>query len=65
MLKLVNSSREVRRLLDEAAVVRCVQTYLAPYLPKSALNDVVASATIETFAKVMLAIAFTSCAVGQ
>ncbi|MCP5152731.1 MAG: cyclic nucleotide-binding domain-containing protein [Ectothiorhodospiraceae bacterium] len=49
MVKLINTAREVREVLDATAVVRHVQTYLAPYLSKAELADVVATSRIQTY----------------
>ena len=48
MIKLVNSVEEVKRVLDQTAIVRQIQTYLAPDLSTADLSDVVASASLHS-----------------
>jgi CRP-like cAMP-binding protein/thioredoxin reductase/Fe-S-cluster-containing hydrogenase component 2 len=49
MLKLFKSVASVKRVMDETAIVRQIQTYLAHGVPKERLAEVVASSTIEKF----------------
>ena len=50
MIKLIGSVASVKREMDRTAMARQIQTYMAPGVPKSALADVVETATLETFA---------------
>lgn len=50
MIKLIKSVASVKRVMDQAAIIRQVQTHMARGVPKEQLVDVVASATIENFA---------------
>ncbi|MBM3489540.1 MAG: cyclic nucleotide-binding domain-containing protein [Alphaproteobacteria bacterium] len=49
MIKLINSVEEVRRVMDQTAIARQIQTYLAPRLAKDDLADVLASAQAQHF----------------
>ena len=49
MLKLIQSVDSVRRTIDQAAITRQVQTYLAPGVPPTELRDLVAGAEIHRF----------------
>jgi CRP-like cAMP-binding protein/thioredoxin reductase/ferredoxin-like protein FixX len=49
MIKLINSVEAVKREMDRTAMVRQIQTYLAPGVAKSALAGIVETATLETF----------------
>src|SRR5215510_7978960 len=49
MIKLLNSVPEVKRVLDETAIVRHIQTYLAPSLTEEDLKDAVQTARLLTF----------------
>jgi len=47
MLKLIQSVDSVRRTLDQAAIMRQVQTHLAPGVPADHLKDLVGAAEIQ------------------
>jgi Fe-S-cluster-containing hydrogenase component 2/CRP-like cAMP-binding protein len=49
MLKLIQSVDSVRRTLDQVAIMRQVQTHLAPGVPVEALKDLVGGAEIQRF----------------
>ncbi len=49
MIKLINSVESVKRVIDEAAIVRQIQTYLAPDASAEDLAEVVETATLENF----------------
>ena len=49
MIKLINSVETVKRVIDQAAIVRHIQTYLAPGASAEDLAEIVESATIEHF----------------
>jgi CRP-like cAMP-binding protein/thioredoxin reductase/Pyruvate/2-oxoacid:ferredoxin oxidoreductase delta subunit len=49
MIKLINSVEEVKRVMDQTAIVRQIQTYLAPHLAKEDLADVVSTASLHTY----------------
>ena len=49
MLKLIGSVDSVRRTLDQVAIMRQVQTHLAPGVPTSELKELVETATIQRF----------------
>ena len=49
MIKLINSVEEVHRVIDQTAIARQIQTYLAPNLAKEDLADLLASAQIQHF----------------
>ena len=49
MIKLINSVETVKRVIDQAAIVRQIQTYLAPGASAEDLAEIVESATIEHF----------------
>ncbi len=49
MIKLINSVAAVKREMDRTAMVRQIQTYMAPGVPKADLAGVVEGATLETF----------------
>ena len=49
MLKLIQSVDSVRRTLDQAAIMRQVQTHLAPGVPASELKDLVGAAEVQHF----------------
>ena len=49
MVRLVRSVPEIKRLLDSAAVVRQIKTYLAPRVDEILLKDVVDSAEVVEF----------------
>ena len=49
MIKLINSVESVKRVIDQAAIVRQIQTYLAPGASAEDLAEVVETATIENF----------------
>jgi Fe-S-cluster-containing hydrogenase component 2 len=51
MLRLNNSVPEVRRAIDEVAIVRQIQTYLAPKVNRDILSDVIGKAEIVAFKK--------------
>ncbi|MFT4570624.1 MAG: thioredoxin reductase/CRP-like cAMP-binding protein/Pyruvate [Hyphomicrobiaceae bacterium] len=49
MIKLMNSVKRVRRVIDEVFILRKLQTSLAPETPVADLQNLAASAVIETF----------------
>ncbi|MSP50897.1 MAG: cyclic nucleotide-binding domain-containing protein [Alphaproteobacteria bacterium] len=49
MIKLVNSVAAVKKVLDQTAMARQIQTHLAPAVPTSELQEVVESAKIESY----------------
>ncbi len=49
MIKLIKSDASVKRVMDQTAIIRQIQTHLAPHVPKEQLVDVVSTATIESF----------------
>lgn len=49
MLKLVQSVDSLRRTLDQVAIMRQVQTHLAPGVPPEELTDLVATAQLQRF----------------
>ncbi|MBL8643805.1 MAG: cyclic nucleotide-binding domain-containing protein [Rhodospirillaceae bacterium] len=49
MLKLIGSVESVRRTLDQTAIMRQVQTHLAPGVPTEALKPLVESAELKRF----------------
>ena len=49
MIKLINSVESVKRVIDQAAIVRQIRTYLAPDASAEDLAEVVETATIENF----------------
>lgn len=49
MLRLINSVPASRRVLDEAAISRQIQTHLAPSIDPDLLHEVVETAEIESF----------------
>lgn len=49
MIKVINSYDLVKRLFDQAAIVRQIQSYLAPNLSAEDLSDVVETATLKNF----------------
>ncbi|HYM30090.1 MAG TPA: cyclic nucleotide-binding domain-containing protein [Candidatus Cybelea sp.] len=51
MIKLINSVDSVKRELDAAAIVRQIQSYVAPGTPVDKLGEVVRSATLQKFGK--------------
>ncbi len=51
MIRLRNTVPEVRRAIDEVAIVRQIQTYLAPKVSRDMLADVVATAEVANFKK--------------
>ncbi|HYE49630.1 MAG TPA: cyclic nucleotide-binding domain-containing protein [Azospirillaceae bacterium] len=51
MIRLNNSVPEVKRAIDEVAIVRQIQTYLAPKVNKDILADVIGKAEIVAFKK--------------
>ncbi|HAE03898.1 MAG TPA: hypothetical protein DCG04_21125 [Rhodospirillaceae bacterium] len=51
MLKLRASVQSLRRVMDQEAIVRQIQAYIATSLSKEAVQELAASATLETFKK--------------
>ncbi len=51
MIKLINSVDAVKDVVDRTAIVRQIQTYLAPELTREQLQPVVERSAIHTFAK--------------
>lgn len=51
MIKLINSVDAVKAVIDRTAIVRQIQTYLAPELTREQLRPVVEQSSIHTFAK--------------
>jgi CRP-like cAMP-binding protein/thioredoxin reductase/Pyruvate/2-oxoacid:ferredoxin oxidoreductase delta subunit len=51
MLRLINSVPEVKRVLDEAAIVRQIQTYIAPKVSRDLLSDIIRTAEIRRYGK--------------
>ncbi|MEM9301687.1 MAG: cyclic nucleotide-binding domain-containing protein [Pseudomonadota bacterium] len=49
MNKLINSVDAVKRVIDEAFIMRAIQSRFAPDTPAEKLQDVVATATLESF----------------
>ncbi|MDJ0652955.1 MAG: cyclic nucleotide-binding domain-containing protein [Xanthomonadales bacterium] len=49
MNKLINSVDAVKRVIDEAFIMRAIQSRFAPDTPADKLQDIVATATIENF----------------
>ena len=49
-IKLINSVDAVRRVIDEAFISRAIQAQIAPGVTGELLDDLVAHATVETFA---------------
>jgi len=49
MNKLINSVDAVKRVIDEAFIMRVIQTRFAPDTPASQLADIVSAATLETY----------------
>jgi CRP-like cAMP-binding protein/Fe-S-cluster-containing hydrogenase component 2/thioredoxin reductase len=49
MVRLVRSVPDIKRVIDAAAVVRQIKTYLAPHVEDALLADVVASAQVVEF----------------
>ncbi|MDA0340822.1 MAG: cyclic nucleotide-binding domain-containing protein [Proteobacteria bacterium] len=49
MLKLISSIDAAKRVIDEAAIARQIQTHLAPNIDPALLDEVVSTATIESF----------------
>ncbi|MDG2284389.1 MAG: NAD(P)-binding domain-containing protein, partial [Alphaproteobacteria bacterium] len=49
MLKLISSIDAAKREIDEAAIGRQIQTHLAPNIDPALLDEVVSTATIESF----------------
>ncbi len=50
MNKLIKSVESVKRVVDEAFLLRAIQTHLAPNTPAEELLDVVSSASVKKFA---------------
>jgi CRP-like cAMP-binding protein/thioredoxin reductase/Pyruvate/2-oxoacid:ferredoxin oxidoreductase delta subunit len=50
MLKLLQSVESVKRTIDEAFLMRAIQGQVAPDTPEESLEEIVHSATIESFA---------------
>ena len=50
MIKLINSVEAVKRVMDQTAMARQIQTNLAPEIPTQEFSEVVETATIQTFA---------------
>jgi CRP-like cAMP-binding protein/Fe-S-cluster-containing dehydrogenase component len=49
MVRLVRSVPEIKRILDSAAVIRQIKTYLAPHVDEALLKDVVDTAEVVEF----------------
>ncbi len=49
MIKLINSVESVKRVLDQAFIVRQIRTYLAPDVDADDLAEVIETATLEAF----------------
>ncbi len=49
MLKLISSIDAAKQVIDEAAISRQIQTHLAPNIDPALLEEVVSTATIESF----------------
>ncbi len=49
MIKLINSVESVKRVMDEVAVGRQIQTYIAPGIPLSDLEDLIHTVKVEKF----------------
>ncbi|MBM85935.1 MAG: oxidoreductase [Rhodospirillaceae bacterium] len=49
MLKLISSIDAAKRVIDEAAIARQIQTHLAPHIDPTLLGEVVSTATLESF----------------
>jgi CRP-like cAMP-binding protein/thioredoxin reductase/Fe-S-cluster-containing hydrogenase component 2 len=49
MIKLINSVAEVKAVIDQTAIVRQIQTYLAPEVSKEDLRGVVETATLNRY----------------
>ena len=50
MIKLINSVEAVKRVMDQTAMARQIQTNLAPEIPTQEFSEVLETATIQTFA---------------
>ena len=49
MIKLISSVDSVKRVMDEVAVGRQIQTYIAPDIPMADLEDLIRSVKVEKF----------------
>jgi len=49
MIKLINSVESVKRVMDTAAVGRQIQTYIAPGIPLSDLQELIQTVKVEKF----------------
>lgn len=49
MIKLINSVESVKRVMDEVAVGRQIQTYIAPGIPMTELEELIRSVEVEEF----------------
>ena len=49
MIKLIKSDSSVKRVMDQTAIIRQIQTHLAPHVPKEQVADVVAASSLAEF----------------